>query len=61
MTTEKYICHSMMNSFNMLISGGRNAHREICECSALYFIAWAKRKTLDYLKFCVYITDSEVI
>ena len=38
MTTEKYICHSMMNSFNMLISRGQNAHREICESSALYFM-----------------------
>ena len=25
------------NSFNMLVNRGQNAHREICECSAIYF------------------------
>jgi hypothetical protein len=44
----------MMNSFNMLISRGQNAHREICECSALHCFS-PKRKTLEYLKFCVFI------
>lgn len=37
----------------------QNARREICEYSAPVFFR-IKRKTIYILKFCVYVTDSEV-
>ena len=36
----------MWNSFNMLIDRGQNIHREICECSALFF--YYSIKTQNY-------------
>ena len=38
----KYIRRSMWSSFNALIDRGQNAHREICECSVLFFNLLAK-------------------
>lgn len=36
----------MWDSFNVLINRGQNAHREICECSALFFLGQSG-KTID--------------
>ena len=35
---SRYIRRDMWKGFYMLIDRGQNAHREICECSTLFFI-----------------------